>query len=136
MDPTTGAPPPMDDAAAAAGAAGGLLFCGLYIAMTVVFVIGGWKMLAKASLPGIAIIVPIWQWIAFAQLAQKPWWWGLLFLVPIVNIVIIVMILNGISTAFGRGIGTTLGLLFLSPIFVPILGFGSAEYQGQASGFD
>ena len=132
MDPTTGAPPPMDDAAAA----GGLIFCGLYIAISLVVIIGGWKMLAKASLPGIAIIVPIWQGIALAQLAQKPWWWGLLLLIPIVNFVILVMIMNGISTAFGRGIGTTLGLLFLSPIFICILGFGSAQYQGQASGFD
>lgn len=131
MDPATGAP--VGDAAAAGGA---LLFCGLYIVILVTVIAGGWKMLAKAGLPGIAIIVPIWNSIALAQAAQKPWWWGLLTLIPFVNIIFAVLIMHGLSTAFGRGIGTTIGLVLLSPIFFCILGFGSAQYQGQASGFE
>ncbi|MFY7972737.1 MAG: DUF5684 domain-containing protein [Flavobacteriales bacterium] len=34
-----------------------------------------------------------------------------------------------LSKAFGKGIGFTLGLLFLSFIFLPILAFGDAQYQ-------
>lgn len=34
------------------------------------------------------------------------------------------------ARAFGKGGGFAVGLIFLSPIFVPILAFGSAEYIG------
>lgn len=123
--------------AADAAAAGGLaVACVLYIAILVVVVIGGWKMLSKGGLLGVAILVPVWNSIALAQLAQKPWWWGLLTLIPLVGIVFAVLIMHGISTAFGRGVGTTIGLVLLFPIFACILGFGSAEYQGKASGFE
>ncbi len=35
-----------------------------------------------------------------------------------------------LSRAFGHGIGFTLGLLFLSPVFILILGFGNSYYFG------
>ena len=35
-----------------------------------------------------------------------------------------------LSKAFGHGVGFTLGLIFLSPIFRLILAFGSDAYQG------
>jgi uncharacterized membrane protein YoaK (UPF0700 family) len=63
------------------------------------------------------------------MIAKKPLWWVLLFFVPFVNIIVVVIVLNEISNRFGRGVGTTLGLIFLPFIFWPILGFGDAEYQ-------
>ncbi len=36
-----------------------------------------------------------------------------------------------LSKAFGHGVPFAIGILFLSPIFILILGFGSSEYQGQ-----
>lgn len=44
--------------------------------------------------------------------------------------VITVMISLKKSQAFGHGVGLAIGLLFLSPIFTLILGFGSSIYQG------
>ena len=38
--------------------------------------------------------------------------------------------LNDLSKSFGHGVGFTLGLLFLSLIFVYILAFGSSTYRG------
>lgn len=35
-----------------------------------------------------------------------------------------------LSLSFGHGIGFTLGLIFLNPIFTLILGFSSDQYQG------
>ncbi len=37
-----------------------------------------------------------------------------------------------LSKAFGRGIGTTLGLIFLTQLFQLILAFGSAKYNKKA----
>jgi hypothetical protein len=126
-----------DPTVADAAAAGGMLMaCVIYLAIMVFVIAGGWKMLSKGGLLGVAILVPVWNAIALAQLAQKPWWWGLLTLIPIVGIVFAVLIMHGISTTFGRGVGTTIGLVLLFPIFACILGFGSAEYQGKATGFE
>lgn len=38
--------------------------------------------------------------------------------------------LHKLSLAFGHGLGFTLGLIFLNPVFIMILGFGSSEYEG------
>ena len=32
---------------------------------------------------------------------------------------------------FGKETGFAIGMLLLAPVFVPILGFGSAEYQSK-----
>jgi hypothetical protein len=51
-------------------------------------------------------------------------------LIPIVNIIIGIWLTNMISKSFGKNEGFTLGLIFLSFIFWPILAFGSARYLG------
>ena len=128
-----GMPAPMGgEEAAAIGGIG----CLIYIAVLVLVVAGGWKMLSKGGLLGVAIIVPVWNQIALAQLAKLQWWMGLLMLIPLVNLVIYILICNGIAKSFGRGNGTAIGLFFLPMIFMPILGFGSAQYEGKATGFE
>lgn len=37
-----------------------------------------------------------------------------------------------LSKAFGHGIGYTLGLIILNPIFILILGFGKSQYKGNS----
>ena len=39
-----------------------------------------------------------------------------------------IVVMNDLSKAFGHGLGFTLGLIFLSPIFYLMLGFGSSHY--------
>ena len=48
----------------------------------------------------------------------------------LVGIIIDLFQSHALSCSFGHGIGFTLGLLFLTPIFLLILAFGSSEYQG------
>jgi uncharacterized membrane protein YoaK (UPF0700 family) len=116
---------------AAAGAiAGGFLFIiFLGVVIQIIAWAGMWKTASKAGQVGILACIPIVQVIIWLLIAQKPLWWILLFVVPLVNIVVMVIVMNGISNRFGRGVGTTLGLIFLPFIFWPILGFGDAEYQ-------
>ncbi len=45
-------------------------------------------------------------------------------------LVIEIMCYHKLSKSFGHGVGFTLGLIFLSIIFLYILAFGSSEYQG------
>jgi hypothetical protein len=111
----------------AAGGIGGMLI-GLLVAAVVIA--GMWKMFTKAGKPGWASIIPIYNLIVLLQIAGKPVWWFLLLFVPVVNIVISILIWVAVAKAFGKGTGFALGLLFLSPIFIPILGFGDAKYVG------
>lgn len=104
----------------------------IYLAVIVAVIAGGWKMFQKAGQPGWAVIVPIYNTIKMLQIAGRPVWWLLLMFVPLVNLVVGVIVALDIAKAFGKGTGFGLGLLFLSVIFVPILGFGDAQYQGPA----
>lgn len=91
-----------------------------------------WRIFEKAGKPGWAAIIPIYNTIILLEIVGKPWWWILLFLIPGVNIVFAIWMVNLLSLSFGKGIGFTLGLIFLNAIFYPILAFGMAEYQGPA----
>ena len=105
-----------------------LAICGLAI---VVFVIAGlWKVYEKAGQPGWACIVPIYNIIILLRIVGKPWWWLLLMCIPYVGLVWSIWTYNMLSKSFGKDEGFTVGLVLLSPVFFPILGFGDARYLG------
>jgi hypothetical protein len=112
------------------GGAGGAIF-GLLVAILVIA--GMWKLFTKAGKPGWAAIIPIYNLIVLLQIAGKPAWWVLLFFIPVVNLIILIIIWLNVAKAFGKGAGFAIGLIFLSPIFVPILGFSDAQYSGAAA---
>lgn len=91
-----------------------------------------WKIYSKAGQPGWACIIPIYSALVLFKIIGKPWWWLLLMLIPGVNIVFAIWSINLLSKSFGKGTGFTIGLLFLSIFFYPILAFGSAKYVGPA----
>ncbi len=107
------------------------IICGVVIA---VFMIAAmWKVFEKAGEPGWAAIIPIYNVIVLLKIAGRPAWWILLYLVPLVNIVIAVMVSIDIAKRFGKGTGFGIGLAFLGLIFYPILGFGDAQYNPNAT---
>ncbi len=116
-----------DDGAATGGAIGAII----EVLVAILVIAGMWKVFTKAGKPGWAAIIPIYNIIVLLQIAGKPAWWFLLFCIPVVNIVIAVIVMINVAKAFGKGTGFALGLLFLSPIFIPMLGFGSAQYIGS-----
>jgi uncharacterized membrane protein YhaH (DUF805 family) len=63
----------------------------------------------------------------------RPGWWLLLMLIPLVNFIVGIIVLNDLSKSFGQGVGFTLGLIFLSPIFILLLGFGDYKYIGPGA---
>ena len=101
--------------------------CGLII--TILSIVGMWKVFSKAKEAGWKSIIPIYNIYIMLKIINRPWWWLLLLLIPLVNVVVMVMMMNDLSKSFGKGIGTTLGLIFLSPIFLLILGFDKSEYK-------
>ena len=100
------------------------------LAMAVLMIVSIWYVFVKAGEPGWAILIPIYNILIMIKVAGKPWWFILLMLIPIVNIVIEIMVLFDLAKVFGKDTGFGFGLLFLSFIFLPILALGDAEYQG------
>ena len=89
-----------------------------------------WKVFVKAGQPGWACIVPIYNIIVLLQVAKKPEWWVILFIVPFVNLIIGIMVLVALAEQFGQGAGFAVGMLLLPVIFWPILAFGDSRYIG------
>ena len=128
-----------NDAAVATGILAILAGFGMILlAGYVVCLIGMWKVFTKAGQPGWAVLIPIYNVIVLLRVAGLPWYWVFaLFLqiIPIIGllaiVVLAVMCLHRISTRFGQGVGFTIGLTLLGPIFWLILGFGDSKYLGE-----
>jgi len=120
----------MQETYAAQGMSSIVVIC--WLAVVVLLIASWWKVFTKAGKPGWAAIIPIYNYIVLLQIAGKPVWWIFLFLIPLANIVVIILMYAGISRNFGKGTGFTLGLIFLGIIFFPILAWGSAQYQAPA----
>jgi hypothetical protein len=104
-----------------------------YLAFYVLSVAGLWMMFVKAGEEGWKALIPIWNTLVLLKIVGRPWWWIILFLIPIVGFVMWIIVANDTSKSFGRGAGTTVGLVFLTFIFTLIIGFGSSEYQGPSA---
>jgi len=114
--------------AVAAGAAGVLGI--VWLAVLVIMIAACWKIFTKAGKPGWAAIVPIYNLVVLLEIVGRPVWWVVLLLIPFVNLIVGFILAFDLSKAFGKGAGFALGMIFLGIIFAPILGFGSAQYQG------
>lgn len=101
----------------------------IVIAVFVFVIITVWKIFTKAGQPGWASIVPVYNLVVLLQVVNKPTWWILLAFVPIANIFVGLYVVYELGRVFGKGIGFTLGLIFLPIIFYPILAFGKSSYM-------
>jgi len=110
--------------------AGTILF---YLVLVIVMIIAEWKIYEKGGQPGWAILIPFYNIYVLLKLVGRPGWWLLLMFIPVVNFIIGIIVINDLSKSFGRGVGFTLGLIFLSPIFILLLAFGDYKYIGPGA---
>jgi hypothetical protein len=113
-------------------------FAFVFIAIGLVMLIGMWKVFTKAGQPGWAVLIPVYNFILLLRIAGLAWYWvftPLIILIPILGaiayLVWVVWVHHRISTRFGQGVGFTIGLTLLGPIFWLILGFGSSKYLAE-----
>jgi hypothetical protein len=122
-----------DDAAAAAAAGAAIIILLVELVLIGIMIVGLWTTFTKAGKPGWAAIIPIYNVIILLEIAGKPLWWIVLCLLPCVNVIAMLLISIDVAKSFRKGAGFGVGLAFLPFIFYPILGFGSAKYQGPAA---
>ena len=111
---------------------------GSIVAMTLFFlfsfslmaatIVATWKVYTKAGQPGWASLIPIYNAYIFLKIAKKPGWWLLLIIIPGINVVFMLLALISVNESFGKSTGFLLGLIFLNPIFLLILGFDDSTY--------
>ena len=123
--------------------------------IAVLALIAGGKILKKAGESPWKILIPIYGSYCLYKVARsESIFWGTILLsvttsllsrlilsaqrtvgtifliaVGIISLILAWKYASNMADAFGKGKGFALGLFLLSPIFMLILGFGSAEYQ-------
>ena len=107
------------------------------LVILVIQIIAMWKIFTKAGESGWKSIVPVYNLITLYKIiGLSPW---LLFVylasfIPVVGsiAILVLTIFQNIylSKSFGKSSGVTVGLIFLTPIFYMILGFGKDTYVG------
>jgi hypothetical protein len=107
------------------------MIVGLLIAL--LLIVAMWKVFTKAGQPGWASIIPIYNLYIWCKIVGRPGWWIILLLIPFVNIIVGIILCIDMAKSFGKGAGFGIGLALLGIIFWPILGFGSAQYQGPSA---
>src|SRR5215469_13830059 len=120
--------------ASSQGQAPGPLFWICWLVFMILMIAACWKIFTKAGQPGWASIIPIYNWYILCKIVGRPGWWVILLLIPFVNFIVGIILCIDLAKSFGKGVGLGIGLILLGVIFFPILGFGSARYQGPAAG--
>lgn len=105
-------------------------FAIVYLAFIVLMIVSFWKIFTKAGKPGWAAIIPIYNLIVWLEIVNKPVWWIILLLIPLVNLVILIILVHRLSLSFGQGVGFTILLIVLGIIGYPLLAFGDYKYVG------
>ena len=125
-----------------AGAVGGIfgmafacVFFVIYIAILVAIIAGVWKMFVKAGEPGWAAIIPFYNTFVMVKICGKPILWFILTFIPCVNFIIGILLALELAKVFGKSAAYGIGIILLPFIFVPMLGFGKAQYIGTKTVF-
>ena len=107
--------------------------------LSLLLLIAGWKVYSKAGRPGWAVLIPLYNLYVYTQIVKRPKWWIFLYLAvlitfagPLVGLLLGLFDSIRLAKAFGKSGGFGVGLALLAIIFLPILAFGSAKYDGTS----
>lgn len=100
----------------------------IVIAIMLVYLASGWRLFTKAGQPGWAILIPIYGPYVYAtEIGDSS---TLMFVLALLFGIPWILINIDVAENFGKSTVWGLGLSFLGFIFVPLLAFGDATYQG------
>ena len=63
----------------------------LPLAVIILMIASMWKIFTKAGQPGWASIIPIYNIIVLLKIVNRPVWWIILLLIPIVNFITMII---------------------------------------------
>ena len=88
------------------------------IAVFVLSCVAAWRMYEKAGQSGWIAFIPILNTLGVLKMAGKPFWWAFLYLIPVVNVLVHVIVSVELARSFGRS--ALFGLVMAIPVFTPI----------------
>jgi len=101
----------------------------VYLVILVISIAAFWRIFTKAGKPGWAVLIPIYNIIVLLEICEKPVWWILLLLIPLVNIIIMIVVYVALLEKFGKPGWHVILLLLFGIIYIPYLGFSNAQYK-------
>lgn len=100
------------------------------LALSLVIIAANWVVYEKAGQAGWKSLIPIYNMYVLMVISGKPGWWFLLLFVPIVGIVILLLAMLSLASRFGKSQLFGVGIFLLPMIFLPLLAFSDARYEG------
>ena len=97
--------------------------------LVILMIVSLWKVYEKAGQAGWKSLIPIYNYVVFLNMIDKPVWWIILLFVPLVSVLVLIIMHIELAKRFGKGVLYGLGLCFLPIIFFPLLAFGDATYD-------
>jgi hypothetical protein len=101
----------------------------------VVLLVSAWRMYEKAGQSGWVSLIPILNILGLLKMAGRPFWWILLYLIPVVNLIVHVIVSVDVARSFGRSalFGIAMAIPAVTPFCIAYLGLGDVRYQGPAA---
>ena len=101
----------------------------IILAYVVLSIIAKWKIFIKAGKEGWKSLIPIYSTYTMLQILNMEPLLCLLTLIPVSQFMLGIVMNVKLAHSFKKGTGFAIGLILLEPIFLMILGFGSAKYH-------
>jgi Family of unknown function (DUF5684) len=101
------------------------------VGFLVVMAAAMWRVFEKAGHEGWEALIPFYNMYILVKIVEKPGYWAFLMCIPYVGLVFSIWTWNLLVKKFGKSEGFTVGIIFLPFVFIPILGFGDAQFEGS-----
>lgn len=104
----------------------------IFLILILISFAGLYKLFEKAGLPAWKALIPVYNFCVVSKIIDKPWWWGLIMIVPGVNLIMYGVYGFNIARAFGKRSSGDLWFASLLPyIFFVKIGFDkNVKYVG------
>jgi uncharacterized membrane protein YhaH (DUF805 family) len=103
-----------------------------WLAVAVLFIVAMWRVFTKAGKPGWASLIPFYNVYVLLQIAGRPGWWLLLFLVPFLNVLVSLVVAADLAKKFGKSAVWGVVLCGILGIGYLILAFDKSTYNASA----
>lgn len=107
---------------------GGVLFLAIIALVSLVMIASFWRIFTKAGEEGWKSLIPIYN--AYVYATRVGGSSDVMFILALIFGIPWILIHIDVAESFGKSTLWGLGLSFLGVIFMPLLAFGSASYQG------
>jgi hypothetical protein len=107
-----------------------VMFLLIILAVSLLIVAAYWIIYERAGQAGWKSLIPFYNMYVLMEISGKPGWWMFLLFVPLVGVVVYLLAMLSLAKRFGRSELFGVGIFLLPMVFLPLLAFGGAKYEG------